>query len=123
MRIKVIGSAHMVRGQVGEDLIIQMIKLMNEFLHGTEKGGGNEYNIRLKDVKIEGLDELVEIDVTSETKKLEVDYSSDICVRDRLESIRKQYGEERKHKKCEVDRIPRGSGRGEWIESVWGNVV
>ena len=33
------------------------------------------------------------------------------------------YGEERKHKKCEVDRIPRGSGRGEWIENVWGNVV
>ena len=72
----------------------EMISKMRTFIHGTPTGGDNEFNIRYEDVKIEGLETPVDIDVTSETKKLEVEYSSDLCVRDRLDNIRNTYGEE-----------------------------
>lgn len=58
------------------------------------KAGTNEFNIRYTNVKVEELDEPVEVDVTSEQKKLEVDYSSDLAIKDRLNSIKNKYGEE-----------------------------
>ena len=72
----------------------ETIAKIKTFLQGKDKGGTNEFNIRYTDVKIEGLDELVEVDVTSEQKKLEVDYSSDLAIKDRLSSIKSKYGEE-----------------------------
>ena len=73
---------------------LEMIKKIKDFLSGTAKVGTNEFNIRYEEVKLDGLDEPIEVDVTSEQKKLEVDYTSDLCVRDRLETIRRLYGDE-----------------------------
>ena len=70
------------------------IEMIKKALKGISEGGSNEFNIRYKDVKIEGLDCPVDIDVTSETKRLEVEYSSDLCVRDRLSNIKQNFGEE-----------------------------
>lgn len=72
----------------------ELIGKISELLRGRDKGGSNDYQIRYEDVKIPGLQESVEIDITSEKKRLEVDYSSDMCVKDRLSNIRRQYGEE-----------------------------
>ena len=70
---------------------VDMIKQIKSFLNGNPKGGDNEYNIRYENVKIKGLDETVDIDVTSEKKSLETEYSSDLCIRDRLEHIERNY--------------------------------
>ena len=70
------------------------IDLLKKAISGEEKGGTNEFNIRYEDVNIEGLETPVDIDITSETKKLELEYSSDLCVRDRLNGIKEKYGEE-----------------------------
>lgn len=72
----------------------KVIAKVKTFLKGKEKGGSNEFNIRYTDVEIEGLDELVEVDVSSETKKLSKEYTSDMAVRDRLDIIKRKYGEE-----------------------------
>lgn len=73
---------------------LEMIKKIKTFLPGKDKGGSNELNIRYESVSLEGLNEQIDVDITSEQKKLEVDYSSDLCIRDRLETIRKLYGDE-----------------------------
>ena len=72
----------------------ELIKSILQGLDGHDTGGTNEYNIRYADVKIEGLDETVDIDVTSERKSLDVELSSDMCVRERLDNIRKNYGDD-----------------------------
>ncbi len=72
----------------------EMIKRIKEFLPGKDKGGSNDLNIRYEDVTLDGLAEPIEVDITSEQKNLEVDYSSDLCIRDRLEAIRRLYGDE-----------------------------
>ena len=72
----------------------KMIAQMRTFIYGTPKGGDNEFNIRYEDVTIDGLDTPVDIDVTSEKKELQVEYSSDLCIRDRLDNIRNIYGDE-----------------------------
>ena len=73
----------------------RMINLLKEkFSQGKDKGGTNGFNIRYGDVRIDGIDTPVDIDITSERKKLEIEYSSDLCIRDRLDNIRKKYGEE-----------------------------
>lgn len=73
---------------------LEMIKKIKTFLHGTDKLGTNDLNIRYKNVTLDGLDEPIEVDITSEQKQLELDYSSDLCIRDRLETIRRLYGDE-----------------------------
>lgn len=72
----------------------EMIAKIKTFLTGKDKGGTGPYAIRYTDVEVEKLDEPVEVDVTAEQKRLEVDYSSDLAIRDRLSSIREQYGED-----------------------------
>lgn len=82
---------------------LEMIVKIKTFLNGKDKGGTNEFNIRYTDVVIDGLDEKVEVDVTSEKKALEIDYSSDMSVRDRLNTIQRKYGD--KGLKTVVDNI------------------
>ena len=72
----------------------EMIAKIKTFLHGNDKGGTGLYAIRYTDVEIPRLDEPVEVDITAEKKRLEVDYSSDLAIRDRLSCIRERYGEE-----------------------------
>ena len=72
----------------------RMISTILENISGEDKGGTNEYNIRYKNVEIDGLDEKIELDVTSEEKRLSVDYSTDMSIRERLDTIRRNYGEE-----------------------------
>ena len=47
-------------------------------------------NFRLKNVEIEGLEKPVDIDITFIQKTNKVLYSSDMCLKDRLETIKKQ---------------------------------
>ena len=46
-------------------------------------------NIRFKGVKIKGLDEKIDLDITFTQKLNQVVYSTDMCIRDRLETIKK----------------------------------
>ena len=71
-----------------------MIANIKKVIPGKDKGGTDEYNIRYENVKVDGLSEELEVDVTTATKTLKIEYSSDSAVRDRLDSIRKKYGEE-----------------------------
>lgn len=48
-------------------------------------------DFRLKGVKINGLKDPVDIDITFTEKTDKINYSTDMCVRDRLNSIKKQY--------------------------------
>ncbi len=47
-------------------------------------------NIKIKGVKIEGLDELVDIDITFATRTDKIAYSTEECVKDRLKSLKEQ---------------------------------
>ena len=82
---------------------VNMISIIGGKLNGKVKAGTNAYNLRYEDVIIDGLGVPVDIDVTSEKKSLAVEYSSDMCVRDRLDNIEKVYGEEKR--KSVVDNI------------------
>ncbi len=82
---------------------VNMISIIGGKLNGKVKAGTNELNLRYEDVIIDGLGVPVDIDVTSEKKSLAVEYSSDMCVRDRLDNIEKVYGEEKR--KSVVDNI------------------
>lgn len=72
----------------------ELIEEIKTILVGNEKGGTNEFNIRYTDVKIEGLESTVEVDITTEQKRLETEYSSDMCIRERLDTIKRTYGDE-----------------------------
>ena len=48
-------------------------------------------DFRLKDVKVEGLDVPVDIDITFVERTDKLAYSTDMCISDRLRNIRKQY--------------------------------
>ena len=72
----------------------ELIEEIKTVLVGNEKGGTNELNIRYTDVKIEGLESVVEVDITTERKRLETEYTSDMCIRERLDSIKRTYGDE-----------------------------
>lgn len=79
---------------LNKDEQVELIAKIKTFLKGKDKGGTNDFNIRYEDVKIDGLEETVDIDITSEAKSLDLEYSSDLCVRDRLAGIKKVYGQE-----------------------------
>ena len=71
----------------------ELIARLKNSLQGTDKGGTNDLNIRYKNVKLDGLDEPIEVDVTSEQKTIELDYSSDLSIKDRLGTIQRLYGD------------------------------
>lgn len=50
----------------------------------------DEGKFRLKEVGIEGLDEFVDIDITFAQKTNKVDYTTEICLKDRLNTIKEQ---------------------------------
>lgn len=72
----------------------ELIKEIKTIFVGNEKGGTNEFNIRYTDVKIEGLEPTVEVDITTQSKRLETEYTSDMCIREKLDSIKRTYGDE-----------------------------
>ncbi len=56
-------------------------------LEETTKG-----SLRFSDVKLDGLKDTVMIDISFAPKTDDIEYTTDICLKDRLESIREQYG-------------------------------
>ena len=51
-------------------------------------------NLRLKDIRIDGVDDLVDIDITFISKADQVTYTTDMAISDRLETIKKNYPEQ-----------------------------
>ncbi len=68
-------------------------ELISQFDEIDEKDIANG-NFRFKGVKIKGLDKKVDIDITFEVKNDKVTYSTDMCVKDRLNSIKEQHPKE-----------------------------
>lgn len=68
-------------------------QLKNKIGEGLSVGNGGTIgtgDFRLKNVNINGLDVPVDIDITFITKTNKMSYSTDMCLKDRLETIRKQ---------------------------------
>lgn len=55
---------------------------------------GDSKIIRLKDVRVDGIDDLLELDFTIINKNNKVIYSTEMCINDRLNTIRKLYPNE-----------------------------
>lgn len=68
-------------------------EIRNNYLSVKQKID-NGADIRDKGVMIEGLDEPVDIDVTFAVRTDKIQYSTDECVRDRLNSVKEQYPEQ-----------------------------
>ena len=81
----------------------KLIDLLKSFITGNAQYGTNELNIRYEDAKMDGLSEPVDIDISSVSKSLTNEYSCDLSIRDRLESIGTEYGEE--YKRIVLDNI------------------
>lgn len=52
---------------------------------------GNERIIRLEDIKIEGIENPLKLDLTIIDKNSKIDYSTDMCITDRLNTIKRLY--------------------------------
>ena len=59
-------------------------------------GGQSNFKgeFRVKKVKLDGIDEEIDIDISFIPKKDEINYSTDMCLKDRLRTIKKQYPKE-----------------------------
>lgn len=55
------------------------------------KTPGDSKVIRMENVKIDGIDELLKLDITIIDKNSKIDYSTDMCINDRLNTIKKLY--------------------------------
>ena len=74
---------------------VRLIEKIKKILQGVDKGGTDNLKIRYTDVKLDGIEEPVEIDITSEKKSLQNVYSTDMCIKDKLENIKRIYGIEK----------------------------
>lgn len=72
-------------GEIREALLDRMNLTPEQRAHAVQNG-----NIRATDVKIEGLDELVDIDVTFARRTAKVDYSTDMALNEYYEAMREQ---------------------------------
>lgn len=63
-------------------------EVSNEIYRAFGKSAGNERIIRLDDVKIEGVDVPLKIEITFIDKNSKVEYSTDMCIKDRLATIK-----------------------------------
>ena len=63
-----------------------IIKVLGNLLHATPNEKGE---FREKGVLIGGVDESVDIDISFETKRDDISYTTDMCLKDRLDTIRR----------------------------------
>ena len=76
---------------VDQEKLEELKKEIRKEFKYIAKDESNNGNFRYKGVTIEGLDEPVDIDITFVVKTNKVTYSTDMCVRDRLNTIKEQH--------------------------------
>ena len=69
----------------------KIIEAIKEEIQEVKEEDSVNGDLRYRGVKIEGLDEEIDLDITFVSKTDKVKYSTDMCIKERLNSIKEQY--------------------------------